>query len=436
MIKDSNYIILKPSNVIQSEISLPGSKSISNRILLIASLASGSTIIKNLLISDDTKVMLSALNDLGVVISENNLTEYLVRGIENFYKNKKLNLFIGNSGTSIRMLTAVLAFNQGIYKLHGKKRMHERPIGDLVDSLNSIGANIKYLENIGYPPINILKSSVNNYDIKINGSISSQFLTSLLISSPIIAEKKSLQIEVLGDLISKPYVDITINIMKKFGVDVLLKEKNIFLIQAGQKYKSPGSIVVEGDASTGSYFLAAAAISGQKIRIKGIGKKSIQGDIEFINILGKMGANILMDDDWVEVSSNCQLNSIDSDFNNIPDAAMTVALVALFAKGTSILRNIGSWRVKETDRLSAMSKELRKLGAKIEEGKDFIIIEPPNHIKDATIDTYDDHRMAMCFSLASLNSFNKDGAKIRINDPNCVSKTFPNYFDFFKKILN
>ena len=432
----NNFIELKPSYLKSGELNLPGSKSISNRVLLLSSLANGNTVIKNFLFSDDTEVMISALKTLGINIKENKkLSECIISGSINSFPVKNADLYIGNAGTAIRPLTAALAFNNGDYKLYGTKRMHERPIKDLIDSLNSIGANIKYLNEYGYPPIQIKKTNHNTNKVIVKGNVSSQFLTSLILSSTIFSKNKDFKIYVEGNLISKPYINITLKLMNLFGVRILEKKNKVFLISSKQILNSPKKIDIESDASSASYFLAAAAIGGGALKINGLGSKSIQGDIQFIKILEKMGATIKVKNDFIEVSCDKVLKSINEDLNHIPDAAMTLAILALYADGISVLKNIGSWRVKETDRLKAMSTELRKVGAKIIEGKDFLQIEPPLKIKNASIDTYDDHRMAMCFSLVSLNSYSKKGGIIKINDSNCVSKTFPDYFDYFKKIL-
>ena len=429
------FVKLNPSNIKSCVIDLPGSKSISNRVLLLSSLARGKTLIKNLLSSDDTAVMIIALKKLGIKIHENKeLQQCFVEGSVNSFPTKSADLYIGNSGTTIRPLTAALAFNNGDYKLHGTNRMHQRPIKDLVDSLNQMGAKIEYLNQHGYPPIKINKASTNTNKANIKSNISSQFLTSLILSSTIFSKDKNFEICVDGNLISKPYVDITLKLMKLFEVNVSEKKDNIFQVPSKQLLRNPNEINIEGDASSASYFLAAGAIGGKVIRVNGIGSKSIQGDIQFIKILEKMGANIKIGDNFIEVFSDKPLKSINQDLNHIPDAAMTIAILALYAEGTSTLKNIGSWRVKETDRLAAMSNELKKLGAKVIQGEDFLQINPPLIIKSASIDTYDDHRIAMCFSLASLNGLNKKGANITINDSDCVSKTFPNYFDYFKKI--
>jgi 3-phosphoshikimate 1-carboxyvinyltransferase len=345
-------------------------------------------------------------------------------------------LFMGNAGTAIRPLTAALAAIGGDYTIHGVARMHERPIGDLVDALNAVGARIDYTGNPGFPPLHIHRGHLRPRQMQVRGNVSSQFLTALLMSSPLIAREQSLDIEVIGDLISKPYIEITLNLMRRFGVEVERDGWSVFKIAAGQQYQSPGTIHVEGDASSASYFLAAGAIAGGPVRVEGVGKTSIQGDVRFVEALEQMSAQITMGENWIEVSAQGPLKAIDADFNHIPDAAMTIAVAALYADGTSMLRNIASWRVKETDRLSAMATELRKLGALVEEGQDSLRVTPPIVLQPATIDTYDDHRMAMCFSLASLNGVLRDGAQVRINDPQCVAKTFPDYFQAFAGILH
>jgi 3-phosphoshikimate 1-carboxyvinyltransferase len=313
--------------------------------------------------------------------------------------------------------------------------MHERPIGDLVDALAQAGAHIEYLGNKGFPPLKILPAKIqSDQSIKIRGDVSSQFLTAFLMALPLTGQ--SFKIEVVGELISKPYIEITLNLMRRFGVEVERDGWSVFKIAAGQQYQSPGTIHVEGDASSASYFLAAGAIAGGPVRVEGVGKTSIQGDVRFVESLEQMGAQITMGENWIEVSAQGPLKAIDADFNHIPDAAMTIAVAALYADGTSMLRNIASWRVKETDRLSAMATELRKLGALVEEGQDYLRVTPPIVLQPATIDTYDDHRMAMCFSLASLNGVLRDGAQVRINDPQCVAKTFPDYFSAFAGILH
>jgi len=435
---------LNPATEASGIITLPGSKSISNRTLLLAALAEGETEIFGLLKSDDTDRMLDALKALGVSLEQHpeNPSCWKVNGVNGKFPNSNVNLFLGNAGTAFRPLTAALAFANGDYQLSGVPRMHERPIGDLVDALCQAGANIEYLENEGFPP---LKISTPNLDlskpIQIRGEVSSQFLTALLMALPLTG--KAATIEVIGELISKPYIEITLNLMQKFGVTVERDNWNSFHIPANAQYKGGRLIAVEGDASSASYFLAAGAIAGsQGVTVCGIGKNSIQGDVKFATELEKLGVTINYQDFNSQLSSG--LNSITAfkptkkikgfnlDCNHIPDAAMTLAILALFADGTTTLRNIASWRVKETDRIAAMATELRKVGATVEEGADYIKITPPAQLTpNAVIDTYDDHRMAMCFSLVSLGN-----VPIVINDPNCVAKTFPNYFAEFKKLVS
>lgn len=431
------YLDLPPAMHAAGTVRLPGSKSISNRTLLLAALADGTTHIKELLASDDTHVMLMALQKLGIKWEQvGESQDYIVHGSGGTLPVHQADLFMGNAGTAIRPLTAALAVIGGDYTIHGVARMHERPIGDLVDALNTVGARIEYTGVDGFPPLHIRRGQFVAKRMQVRGNVSSQFLTALLMAAPLMAKDDSVTIDVIGDLISKPYIEITLNLMKRFGVSVERNGWQSFTIQAGQRYTSPGTIHVEGDASTASYFLAAGAIAGGPVRVEGVGNDSIQGDVRFVDALQQMGATITMGDNWIEASSNGVLKAIDADFNHIPDAAMTIAVAALYADGTSTLRNIGSWRVKETDRLSAMATELRKLGATIEEGADFLRVTPPAQILPATIDTYDDHRMAMCFSLATLNGAALKGNAMRINDPKCVAKTFPDYFAAFCTIAS
>jgi 3-phosphoshikimate 1-carboxyvinyltransferase len=428
------HLDLEPVMHVEGTVRLPGSKSISNRTLLLAALAEGDTHIHDLLASDDTMVMLGALRSLGIKWDEIDERTNLVHGGGGVLPVHEADLFMGNAGTAIRPLTAALAVIGGDYTLHGVSRMHERPIGDLVDALNAVGAQVEYTGEPGFPPLRIRRGHIHADRLSVRGNVSSQFLTALLMSAPLMARDHAVTIEVVGELISKPYIEITLNLMRRFGVTVEQDGWQLFTVQPGQRYKSPGSIHVEGDASSASYFLAAGAIAGGPVRVEGVGRDSIQGDVRFADALEQMGATITRGDNWIEARSNGVLKAIDADFNHIPDAAMTIAVAALYADGTSTLRNIASWRVKETDRLAAMATELRKLGATVEEGADYIRITPPDDIKAATIDTYDDHRMAMCFSLASLDGKARRGNAIRINDPKCVAKTFPEYFEAFAGI--
>ena len=425
----TNQKKLKAIQSVSGQVTLPGSKSITNRILLLSAIADGETIIKHPLQSDDTHHMIEALKILQVDLTQNKNGDIHIKGSQGQFKNKSAEIFLGNAGTAFRPLTAALSFSQGNYMLSGVPRMHERPIKDLVDALLQLNANITYLNQEGYPPLKISPSEIIiNSSVKIRGDISSQFLTALLMAIPLT--KKEVSIEIVGDLISKPYIDITLNLMSRFGVHVQKIDWQHFLIPGSSAYVSPGEIFVEGDASSASYFLAAGALAGD-IEVKGIGKNSIQGDVKFTEALALMGAKIQTLEASIKVSKVKTLQAINLDCNHIPDAAMTLAVLALFANGTTKLHNIGSWRVKETDRIKAMATELKKLGAAVVEGEDFIEITPPLHIKEnVEIDTYDDHRIAMCFSLVSLKNI-----PITINDPACVNKTFPTYFEVLESIV-
>jgi 3-phosphoshikimate 1-carboxyvinyltransferase len=459
-----NFIDLPPLLSARGTITLPGSKSISNRILLLSALAQGTTEIHDVLLSDDTERMLDGLRRLGVNVDKMESDVFHILGCGGDFPVKEAELYLGNAGTAFRPLTAVLALSGGDYKLSGSPRMHERPIGDLVDALRELGADIECVDNEGYPPLEIHPANLTGVDrVSVRGDVSSQFLTALLMALPLLDADTT--VEVIGELISKPYIEITLTMMARFGVKVRRDGWRSFTVVAGSRYVSPGVIYVEGDASSASYFLAAGAIGGGPVRIEGVGSNSIQGDVGFADALALMGAQIEMGANWMEsrAPKSGRFKAIELDCNHIPDAAMTLAVVALFAVGTTTLRNIASWRVKETDRIAAMAAELRKVGAMVEEGADFIRITPQNteaaktssirlrsiltswlrftrftkpnprlsiHNPASGIDTYDDHRMAMCFSLAA---FGAEG--IRINDPRCVAKTFPNYFTLLHDVV-
>ena len=436
-------ISIGPFKRAQGSIVLPGSKSISNRALLLAALSSGTTTLKNLLDADDTQVMRSALRQLGLTVTDQPNQVCVVEGCGGKFPVQEADLFMGNAGTAMRPLTAALAMQGGNYRLSGVARMHERPIRDLVDGLRQVGANIDYELQEGYPPIVMLAADIQIKDVvRVRGDVSSQFLTALLMALPLVANDP-VRIEVIGELISRPYIDITLKLMARFGVTVACPDMQSFIIPAKTSdavYKSPGQLSVEGDASSASYFLALGAIGDGPVRVLGVGNDSIQGDVAFADALALMGANIDAGEDWIEVSgvknANGKLNGITIDCTEIPDAAMTLAVAALFAEGPTRLNNIASWRVKETDRIAAMAKELKKVGAIVEEGADYIVVQAPASPGDwkspgEGIDTYDDHRMAMCFSLAAFGP-----NALKINDPNCVAKTFPNYFTEFAKVVN
>ncbi len=424
------HLDLGPIARVAGTVRMPGSKSLSNRILLLAALAEGRTRVRDLLDSDDTRVMLTALEALGVKVERLDAGTVIVHGAAGVPPVKSAELFLGNAGTAFRPLTAVLAMAGGEYRLSGVPRMHERPIRDLVDALRRLGAAVDYLGSDGYPPLAIHPARVRAAgEVRVRGDVSSQFLTALLMALPLSGERTVVRVE--GELISRPYVEITLATLARFGIAVERDGADGFVIPAGARYASPGEVFVEGDASSASYFLAAGAIAGGPVRVEGVGRDSVQGDVRFADALTAMGATITMGPNWIEAVNPGRrpLRAFDLDLNHIPDAAMTLAVAALFAQGRSVLRNIASWRVKETDRIAAMAAELRKLGAQVEEGADFIAVTPPARLQPAAIETYDDHRMAMCFSLAAL-----DGVTVRINDPGCVAKTFPDYFTAFQGI--
>ncbi len=428
------FIDLPPLQSAGGTLTLPGSKSISNRVLLLAALCHGRTTLHDVLDSDDTRVMLDALRALGCGLEQSGNT-VVIDGLGGQPKHRDAKLFMGNAGTAIRPLTAALALMGGNYELSGVPRMHERPIGDLVDALRQLGCQVDYTDQNGYPPLRIgTPQLVLNAAIKVRGDVSSQFLTALLMALPLVATQ-DIVIDVVGELISRPYIEITLNLLARFGIQVQRDGWQRFTIPKGSQYQTPGTLFVEADASSASYFIALGAIatgatSQKSIKILGLGADSIQGDIRFIEAVRMMGAQVKSGPNWLETSQGSwPLNAIDLDCNHIPDAAMTLAVMALYAQGTTTLRNIASWRVKETDRIAAMACELRKLGATVVDGADFIQVTPPARPADwkaASIHTYDDHRMAMCFSLAA---FNPAALPVRIEDPKCVAKTFPDYFE-------
>ena len=436
-------LTLDPVTQASGTVELPGSKSISNRVLLLAALCSGTTDVMGLLDSDDTRVMLQALSSLGIGVGRRNNGVVTVTSPGRF-RIRQANLFLGNAGTAFRPMTAALAFAGGDYEMSGVPRMHERPIGDLVDALRGLGADIDYLGQTGFPPLHIKPAMAKGGAISVQGSVSSQFLTALLLSAPalVLQTGEDLRITVEGTLISKPYIDITTGLMARFGVEVQRQTDEVgqlvFVIEKEARYQSPGRIEVEGDASSASYFMALGLIGQGPVTIKGVGSDSIQGDIAFAQTLAQMGATVQSTSNSVTVSGVCvaqgeRLRAFDADFNLTPDAAMTAAVLAIYADGPCTLRNIGSWRVKETDRIDAMVNELTKLGAKVQGGPDWLTIHPigPGQWQAASIHTYDDHRMAMCFSLATFGA-----VPVTIEDPGCVAKTFPEYFSVYQQVVS
>ena len=414
-------LTLSPIKKISGSVVLPGSKSLSNRILLLSMLAEGKTEIQNLLDSDDVRRMVEALETLGIQLEENRAENFItVSGTSGIIPVKEATLMLGNAGTAIRPLTAAMTLGHGRFVLDGVQRMRERPIIDLVNGLSQLGANLRCINGTDCPPVEVIADGLPGGITHLSGAISSQYLTAILLAAPYA--DKEVQIEITDKLVSVPYVEMTLRLMRSFGVSVNHENFRLFHIPC-QTYRSPGSIFVEGDASSASYFLAGAAITKGTVTVKGCGTDSLQGDARFAKVLEKMGAKVEWEPQQVKLTGN-SLNGIDVDMNQMPDAAMTLAVAALFASGPTAIRNIYNWRVKETERLQAVSTELRKLGAEVEEGYDYLVIQPPEQIRKAEIDTYDDHRMAMAFSLAACGE-----SPMTINNPGCVSKTFPDYFE-------
>ncbi|MYF49036.1 MAG: 3-phosphoshikimate 1-carboxyvinyltransferase [Gammaproteobacteria bacterium] len=420
-------LTLGPIKSLSGDVRLPGSKSISNRALLLAALARGRTRILNLLDSEDTELMRRALNALGIAVTQDGDAWVVEGGGPLVTDGRCVELNLGLAGTAMRPLVAALTLGNGEFVLDGTPRMRERPIGPLVDALRALGADLDYAATAGYPPVRIRAGGLAGGEAEIDGSLSSQFLTSVLLAAPLAQHPVTLRVR--GGLVSKPYIDITLDLMSRFGAAVHHVGHQRFEV-ANEGYRSPGECLVEGDASSATYFLAAGAIAGRGVRVEGVGAASIQGDAAFAAVLEAMGARMERSATSVAVKP-APLSGIDADLNHIPDAAMTVAVLALFAKGVTRIGNIANWRVKETDRLAAMAQELRKLGAKVEEGPDYLAIEPPAALRPATIETYSDHRMAMCFSLAALG-----GVPVTIKDPGCVVKTFPDYFEKFTALID
>jgi 3-phosphoshikimate 1-carboxyvinyltransferase len=420
---------LEPVYALEGAIDLPGSKSISNRALLLAAHAQGTTRLLNLLDSDDTGYMLAALNTLGVAVERQGSTCRVTgRAGPLVTSATHHDLYLGLAGTALRPLAAALTLGQGTFAIDGSARMRERPVGDLVDGLNQLGARIRYLGQTGYPPIEVTGSGLAGGTVRMRGDVSSQFLTSLLLCAPLAQGPITVIVE--GEQVSKPYLDITVQMMRAFGANVTHVDLGRFDVQPGP-YRSPGDFLVEGDASSASYFLAAGAIRGRGVTVRGIGTHSVQGDVAFADVLAAMGARVSRAADHITVAPprSGSLRGIDVDLNHIPDAAMTLAVLALFAEGTTVIRNVGNWRVKETDRLHAMATELTRIGARVTEGPDFLQVEPVARLRHAEIDTYGDHRMAMCFSLIALS-----GTAVTLRDPGCVAKTFPDYFERFQDL--
>jgi 3-phosphoshikimate 1-carboxyvinyltransferase len=430
----SESLTLQPLHAARGTVALPGSKSISNRTLLLAALAEGETTLTGLLAADDTLRMTDALQALGVGVQHDTSSGIArVRGCAGRFPLAHADLFLGNAGTAVRPLTAALAMLGGDYTVHGVPRMHERPIGDLVDALRTLGCSIEYTGRPGFPPLRVGRSGGEaGRSIGIRGDVSSQFLSALLMALPLArdAQRATTTVNVVTPLVSRPYVDITTNLMRRFGVSVGMPDPSTFVVTAGARYRSPGDLAVEGDASAASYFLAAGVLGGGPVRVTGVGRDSIQGDVTFADVLARQGADVRFGAGWIESRAGTPLAGGEIDCTAIPDAAMTLAITALFAARRTRLTGIASWRVKETDRIAAMAAELRKLGADVATGDDWLAVDPLHAFHPAGIDTYDDHRVAMCFALAAFG-----GAPVTIHDPGCVRKTFPDFFATFRGIV-
>ena len=420
-------LTLSPIKRISGKVDLPGSKSLSNRVLLLSMLAEGTTHIRNLLDSDDVRYMIGALEQLGIRMEETRESnEIRVEGCAAKIPNSDLELMLGNAGTAMRSLTAALTLGQGRYVLDGVPRMRERPIVDLVDGLRQLGAEVSLLNGPPGPPVEIIASGLPGGTAEIKGSVSSQFLSAILMAAP--SAQNDVTLKIIDTLVSVPYVEMTLKLMERFGVRVENRNFEEFHIQGNQTYLSPGEFYVEGDASSASYFLAGAAITGGSVTVQGCGTESLQGDAKFAEVLELMGAETEWQPNSVTVHGK-SLKGVDLDLNRMPDAAMTLAVAALFAEGPTRIRNVYNWRLKETERMKAVTTELRKLGATVEEGEDYLVVDPPQKILHCEIETYDDHRMAMAFSLAACGS-----EPITILDPGCVSKTFPDYFEVLESV--
>ncbi|HEV8501640.1 MAG TPA: 3-phosphoshikimate 1-carboxyvinyltransferase [Casimicrobiaceae bacterium] len=429
----SATLALAPARSAAGTVALPGSKSITNRALLLAALAQGTTRLHDVLDADDTRVMIAALRALGVDVAPGDAMRTLTVSGRPDLGAIDTNLQLGNAGTAFRPLTAVLAMARGHHVLDGVARMRERPIGDLVDALRELGASIDYRGVEGYPPLAIAPLDAREADqVRVRGDVSSQFLSALLLALPRhpIVLRQAMRVAVTTPLISRPYVEITTRLMQRFGVEVATPDAATFVVPRGARYASPGRLDVEGDASSASYFLAAGVLGGGPVRVEGVGRASIQGDVAFAGTLAQLGADIRFEAGAIEARRGRPLDGGTLDCTAIPDAAMTLAMTALFATASTTLSGIGSWRVKETDRIAAMATELAKLGAGVEAGADWLRVTPPAVWTPATIDTYDDHRMAMCFALAAFG-----GAGVTIRDPDCVAKTFPDFFARFASLV-
>jgi len=425
MAQRTKALEMSPADTLRGEVEVPGSKSYTNRALLVASLADGTSRLYRPLHSDDTLYMTESLRALGVTVSHEDDGRALeVRGVAGSFPKDSADLYTGNSGTTMRFLTAALCGTHGQYRLDGNDRMRERPIQDLIDGLAQLGCDVVSEARNGCPPLQITASGIPGGRCQIPGTRSSQFFSAILMAAP--HAQTDVTIEVVGELVSKPYVGITLRVMRDFGVNVEDHDYRSFHVPGGQRYQAR-DFTIEPDASNASYFWAAAAIGGGPVRVTGLTSSSRQGDVGFVQVLERMGCTVREDDQGIEVSGG-QLRGGEFDLRDMPDTAQTLAVVALFAEGPTTIRGIGNLRIKETDRIHALARELSKLGADVEEGDDYLVVSPAP-LTAAAIDTYDDHRMAMSFALA--------GARVPglvVLDPDCVAKTYPGYFEDVRRI--
>ena len=422
--------VVRPIIEASGIVKLPGSKSISNRALLLAALADGTTRLEGLLRADDTERMIESLAKLGIRIERINEQTVVVEGCSGCIPVKRAELFIGNAGTAARTLTAMLAFAGGHYKIDGIARMRERPIGDLIVALRELGAQIECTNREGFLPLEFGPAAALGSSVHVRGSVSSQYLTAILMVAPLIAPTQGLRIAIEGELISRPYVEMTVKMMRRFGAQIEPEDAG-YRVMPGT-YRAQSRYQVEADASGASYFLALGALAGGPVTVTGVGKDSLQGDIAFADVLERMGARVEKTENSITVSRSPEvaLTGIDVDCTMIPDAAMTFVPMALSCTGAVRLTGIGSWRVKETDRLKAMACEMRKFGAIVKEGEDWILAaRPVDGICSAVVETYDDHRMAMSLALAAAS-----GAEVTVLDPGCTAKTFPTYFELLESL--
>lgn len=424
-------VTISPSGVVEGTIRPPGSKSITNRAIVCASLASGESLLEGVLDCEDTQVMIAAWRQLGLTVQHDAASRKLaIAGCAGRLPNRNAELYLANSGTSIRFLTAALAACHGEFKLDGIERMRERPIEDLLLALEQLGVKTERLnaKNPGCPPIKVLAEGFKKTKASIRGNISSQFLSGLMQAAPLADENITLDIE--GELVSVPYVEMTAEVMKSFGADVQLDIPKSIVVSGAAKYQGT-NYSIEPDASAASYFWAAAALTKGTVTVEGLSKASLQGDVRFVEVLEKMGCSLEHSARGITVSGTGTLRGIDVDMGDMSDTVQTLASVALFAEGPTCVRNIAHNRVKETDRITDLATELRKVGAQVEEFEDGFTLFPPEMVHPARVSTYDDHRMAMSLALIGLRV---DG--IEVENPGCTAKTYPDYWEDLSELTS